>query len=201
VADYELTEAQLREGYERCIENVQNLLDSVKLLLEGEDSHQYALGLYMYAIEEYGKAEILRDYIMKNKSKYSVPEWIFGRGKVGRKGHDRKLSVGFNRLPSICRRLSRRIEITSNTSGNIQTFTIEKDGIPIGSISVPQYLSGTFEDPTHVPKRTVDFDLKAACFYVDWDNTNDDWKYFLPADKNQLTDNIKRMKGVLSQKS
>ena len=55
-----MTEIQLREGYERAIENVENLLYSANVLLKSERSLQYALGLYMYAIEEYGKAEILR---------------------------------------------------------------------------------------------------------------------------------------------
>ena len=58
----------------------------------------------------------------------------------------------------------------------------------IGSISVPVYLSGTFEDPTL--RVTVNFDLRAACFYVDWDN-KDHWKYVLLTDKDQLTDNIR----------
>ena len=79
MADYKMTEIQLREGYERAIENVENLLYSANVLLKSERSLQYALGLYMYAIEEYGKAEILRTYILKNKSRYSIPEWIFGK--------------------------------------------------------------------------------------------------------------------------
>ena len=37
-------------------EHVQNLLDSAILLLKNDDSQQFALGLYMYAIEENGKA-------------------------------------------------------------------------------------------------------------------------------------------------
>jgi hypothetical protein len=41
------------------------LLRSAKLLLSNENSHQFALGLYMYAIEEYGK--------------YPFIGWIFGR--------------------------------------------------------------------------------------------------------------------------
>jgi hypothetical protein len=50
-ADYNMTETQLREGYERAIENVENLLYSANVLLKSERSLQYALGLYMYAIE------------------------------------------------------------------------------------------------------------------------------------------------------
>ena len=199
MVDNHLTEAQSREGYERCIEHVQNLLYSAKLLLEHEDSRQYALGLYMYAIEEYGKAEILKSYFTENKSEYSIPEWIFGRGDFRSKAHDRKLGEGFKKLPPICRRLSRTIEITYNSSDTVQTFVIKRDGIPIGSISVPPHLSGTFEDPS-ISKRTVDFDLKTACFYIDWDNGK--WKFVLPVDKDQLTDNIKRIKeAIVNHKS
>ena len=194
VVDYNLTEAQVKVGYEKCIENVQNLLDSAELLLKNE-SQQYALGLYLYAIEEFGKAEILKDRL--NGSTYTIPDWVFGKGKNARKGHDRKFGEGIKRLPPSCRRLSRIMEITYNNSEVAQTFMIEKEGVPIGSISVPPYVTGTFED-TNIPKKTVDLDLKAACFYVDWDDTNGEWKYVLPADKNQLTDNIKRMRDVVS---
>ena len=56
----------------------------------------------------------------------------------------------------------------------------------IGSISVPPYLTGTFEDP-FVPKQTLGFDLKTACFYVDWDNNSQDWKFLLPADQRSVS--------------
>jgi hypothetical protein len=197
MVDYDLTQLQLREGYEKCLENVQNLLDSAILLLKNDDSQQFALGLYMYAIEEYGKAEIFREYLLENKSNYLIPEWIFGRGDDARKGHDRKLGEGFKRLPPICRRLSRIIELTSNSSGDIQTFKVEINGISFGSISVPAKATGTFEDPM-LPKITVDPDLRASCFYVDWDSTNGDWKYDLHGDKNQLNDNITRIKEVVA---
>jgi AbiV family abortive infection protein len=197
MADYDLTRPQLKRGYEICINNVQNLLDSAILLLGKENSHQYALGLYMYAIEEYGKAELLRDLLVQNKRKYSIPDWIFGRGRYARKGHVRKLSKAFKILPDNCRKLSRTIKITPKTSGNLQTIKIEKHGVLIGSISVPVYLSGTFEDRTL--KKTVEFDLKTACFYVDWDNKGH-WKYVLLADKHQLTSNIRLMKEVTTHR-
>jgi AbiV family abortive infection protein len=197
MVDYDLTQQQLREGYEKCLGNVKNLLDSAILLLKNHDSQQFALGLYMYAIEEYGKAEIFRDYLLENKSSYLIPEWIFGRGDDARKGHDRKLGEGFKRLPPICRRLSRIIELTSNISGDIQTFKVEINGIFFGSISVPAKATGAFENSTF-PKITVDPDLRAACFYVDWDKTKGDWKYVLHGDKNQLNDNISRIKEVVA---
>jgi AbiV family abortive infection protein len=195
MADYDLTQQQLEEGHKKCLENVHKLLDSANLLLENETSYQYALGLYMYAIEEYGKAEILRDCLLENKSNYIIPEWIFGKGKLARKGHERKLGVGIQRLPAICRQLSRTIKIISTATEEVQTFQIEKHGVLIGSISVPVYLSGTFEDPTL--RETINLDLKAACFYVDWDNKGH-WNYVILADKDQLIHNIKEINKVIS---
>jgi hypothetical protein len=74
------TEAELREGCKRCIDNVKGLLDSALLLLNHKNSQQYGLGLYMYAVEEFGKAILLRRYVTGNKSKYQLPLWIFGKG-------------------------------------------------------------------------------------------------------------------------
>ena len=76
------TKAQLREGSRRCIDNVKGLLDSASLLLDNKNSQQYALGLYIYAVEEYGKAILLKKYITRNKDKYQIPGWIFGSGKL-----------------------------------------------------------------------------------------------------------------------
>jgi AbiV family abortive infection protein len=67
LVSYDLTHKNLSDGYKKCIENVQNLLDSAKLLLNSENTHQYALGLYMYSIEEYGKAVILKGFLTENK--------------------------------------------------------------------------------------------------------------------------------------
>ena len=75
---FTFTEAQLRDGCTRCIDNVKGLLYSASLLLGNQNSQQYALGLYIYAIEEYGKAILLKSYITGNKDEYQIPCWIFG---------------------------------------------------------------------------------------------------------------------------
>ncbi|HXP49140.1 MAG TPA: hypothetical protein VN922_04255, partial [Bacteroidia bacterium] len=79
--------------------------------------------------------------------------------------------------------------------GQVQTFRIEKHDAQIGSISVPVYLSGTFEDSAFT--QTINFDLKNACFYVDCDSEGH-WNYPILADKEQLTNNIKEIHKVIS---
>jgi hypothetical protein len=77
--DYDFDEVELREGCSRCIDNVKGLLNSSSLLLDNRDSLQYALGLYMYAVEEFGKALLLRIYITGKKKKYQIPGLILGK--------------------------------------------------------------------------------------------------------------------------
>jgi hypothetical protein len=84
-----VTEKQLREICRKCIENSSGLLEAVELLLPNNNTLQYgflahlfwsnALGLNMYAIEEYGKAHLLKGCFLGTKNVYSIPGWIFGR--------------------------------------------------------------------------------------------------------------------------
>jgi hypothetical protein len=64
VTDYNLTERQMRNIIKRCIENVNGLLDSADRLHTDERTLQYALGLYMYAVEEYGKVHLLKSRLV-----------------------------------------------------------------------------------------------------------------------------------------
>jgi AbiV family abortive infection protein len=197
MVSYDLTEAQLRDGYDACIKNAQNLLFSAKLLLTSENSLQYALGLYMYAIEEYGKAEILKEYMQENKNQYSIPGWIFGIGESGRDAHNKKLAKGLQKLPPVCSKLSPTAEMTTNTTKSTQTIVLKKNGIPVGSVSIGGFSTGIFEDTTHIASQKVQLSLKTSCFYIDWNSTNCDWEFFLPTDRDQLTYIIERMKKQL----
>jgi AbiV family abortive infection protein len=180
---YNLTEQELIVGCEKCKENVRNLLDAAKRLLDSENTFQFALGLYIYAVEEYGKAKLLKRHLER---KTPVPGWIFGRdGKVA---HQNKLSEGFSCLPSICKQLG-AIEII-DTSDSTLTFTIMNKI----EVSVPAFASGIFENTTEYPGSTdIGVQLQKACFHVDYNLTAKTWEYAIPADKEQLWYNIKLM--------
>jgi AbiV len=190
-----VTEKQLREICKKCIENSSGLLEATELLLPNNNTLQFSLGLYMYAIEEYWKAHLLKGCFIGTKNVYSIPGWIFGweRPPSGKTSHEEKLSEGFRNLPSVCLKLSNVIEIVYNTSPKTQTFTI-KGSFRNGSVSVGPYQSGIFEDPTLPGPGDVDLDLKTACFYVDLDEANRRPKFLIPAERKQLTHNIKRVK-------
>jgi hypothetical protein len=126
--DIVLTEIQMREICRRCIENVEGLLEGADLLRAGDKTQQYGLGLYMYAIEEYGKAQLLKGFYRVNKkAKYLIPGWIFGRYSYpSRKqtSHILKIIEGLKNLPAECLKLSSVIELTVNTSPKNKQFDL-----------------------------------------------------------------------------
>ncbi|MGB6533339.1 MAG: AbiV family abortive infection protein [Candidatus Nitrosopolaris sp.] len=219
---YDFNEDQLREGSKRCIDNVKGLLHSASLLLESNDSQQYSLGLYIYAIEEYGKAILLKNYIKSGKDKIQIPGWIFGRGKptidsinkdpilckllkqlVGKSdninAHDGKLLIGSNDLPPKCSMIARGIRISSpNPSGQVIDLKSNR------TIYIPRGVTGSFADTTHVffdsKKSTfIELDLKTSCFYMDFDEDNGTWKYDISPDRRQLKANVKLFESKLAK--
>jgi hypothetical protein len=168
----DFTEAELRDGCRKCIDNVKGLLHIASLLLDNTNSHQYALGLYVYAIEEYGKAILLKSYITGNKDKYRIPSWTFGKGKptiksieddsvlrnllwelVGNPNlksntivaHYAKLIIGSNNLPPECSINPRGIRIsTAIQAGKVIDLNSNRKIAMSGSIT------GSFVDTTHI---------------------------------------------------
>jgi hypothetical protein len=214
-------EAELREGCKRSVENVKGLLNSASLLVKNRDSQQYALGLYVYAVEEYGKAILLRRYITGNKDKYQIPGWVLGIGNLSINSitkdgilsellgqlinhpkpyvpaHSAKLLIGSEHLPSKCSFIPRGIRITTPIGSGITT-----DLKSNRTISVLGMQTGSFVDTTHIhfdPKYMTifEFDLKTACFYMDFDKHNKRWKYDISTDAEWLKKNIKRFEETL----
>jgi AbiV family abortive infection protein len=193
-----VTRPELETICHQCIENVQALLTSVSLLLEEETTRKYALGLYMYAIEEYGKAWLLKEQVeneIENKEKkdeYSkqIFEWIFGI--VKRNVHTIKIKVGVKHLPEQCKRLSAVLEIHTNTSSSAQTFTLA-DG---KAVSVLPGTTGLVEGPGI--KRIIEFNYKTRCFYVDLDSARNEEINSIPIDKSIMDENIRLFKEALN---
>lgn len=192
--NYPFKGGELREGCSRCIDNVKGLLRCSSLLLGNRESLQYALGLYVYAVEELGKAILLKKYITGNKKKYHIPAWILGEGKPSivsietdsilsellrrhiylRKlipdtipAHDAKLFIGFDHLPPECSQITPGVWISRPRPGKV---------IKLGPNSFFKLdnLTGGFSDTTHThfdyERMTfADLGLKESCFYMDFD--------------------------------
>lgn len=211
-----MKDSQLREGWKKCIENIGGLLCGAKLLLSNDKTYKYAIGLYMFSVEEFGKALLLKKCLTQNKQKtYEVSKWIFGKESIKQQKtimnqsvHYRKLEEGFNNLPAACKRLSGGVKITYATTSR-RTFhstkepfvkkikTDEKDVL----IGIPPGVTGFFQDTTHffLGKDEIEFDLRTASFYMDWDKAKNRWKFMIPTDKRQLRNNIELFEQELSR--
>lgn len=202
---YHFSEKELELGYKRCIENVRGLLTAAKILNDNVVTQQSALGLYMYAVEEYGKAILLKNAITGNKNKYDIDGWILGIGNPSSNSmtgnrvnaHDEKLRIGFDNLPGDCRIILRGVKITE-PSPSTKTIIVKKGKHGIDNqVSIAGSTTGTFYDTTNfIPDYYVD--LKTACFYMDWDQNNNSWKYDIATEAKDLKKNIKCLEDALS---
>lgn len=180
IQDFVLTKDELIVTYTRCIENVTCLLRSAKLLL-GQAPKQYSLGLYMYAVEEFGKAQLLKAHT----SSYSIPTWIFGRRSFRPESpHDAKLAEGFKNLPEDCQIICVGLRFISNNSEKARTYTVGRNF----KVNVPPLATGFYSDVTGGSK--IEFDFKTACFYIDWDQNNKAPSFEIEVDAKQLENNI-----------
>jgi hypothetical protein len=221
--DHHFEEGELREGCSRCIDNVKSLLHSSSLLLDNNEGQQYALGLYVYAVEEFGKAILLKNYITGGKKKYDIPGWILGKGDPSIKSiethsvlsvllaghlgiqrepcdtipaHNAKLLVGSDYLPSECSPITFGIRELKPSPGKVIQLGLNR------SVFKPDNLTGVFSDTTHVPFdpdniTLFDLKLKTSCFYMDFDKDSKTWKYDIVPDKDQLKKIIKLFEETL----
>lgn len=195
---YYFSEEELREGSKRCIENVRGLLEAAKTLNENDKTQQYALGLYMYAVEEYGKAILLKRAITGNQKKYQIEQWILGIGDPNNTttSHDEKMKVGFDNLPNDCRITMRGIKI-SEAFPSTKTVTIKRGKQRYDKVSVLQGATGTFSDSSNTSIFDYNLDLKTACFYMDWDMDN--WKFDAATGPQDLKKNIECLENALAK--
>jgi len=157
----------------------------------------------MYAVEEYGKAILLKRTITGNKKKYQIEQWILGIGDPNDTtiSHDEKMRIAFDNLPNDCRIKFRGIKITQHlSSGKSITIKKGKQG-PYDQVYVPEGLTGTFTNTTNTNANTntnifdYNLDLKTACFYMDWDRDN--WKFDAAIAPEELNKNITCFEGAL----
>lgn len=176
---YQFEEAQIYEGIKRCIENVENLLNTSQEILKLKGNESYSLGLYTFAVEEFGKAQLLWE--CHTSGKYSITEKEF-------KNHRKKFKKGFKNLPNDCKEVLSgiRIQIGSPVAKRIHYLKNRE-------VSIGAWLTGNFFDITNkLP--FPDFDLRMEIFYVSWDIEHKQWTSFIIPEPQSLLRAIKLLK-------
>ncbi len=184
-----MSETSLKIGNKICIKTTERLLASSFTLLENSSNLDHALGLYTFALEEFGKAVLLKEIIDDETNPKQVPKEIFGSGK--RSAHNIKFKKAIEILPKDC------ISIWVGESITIPSgkTTEQSLGKIKGTVSVVAHTTGTF-----LTTVLMNFAVRMRCFYVDWDENSQywhKWKANLQTDRDSLKNAINKFKKII----
>jgi hypothetical protein len=77
-----LTAAEINEGMQILKRKVLSFLEDAEILARNNGQISHYVGLYLYALEEFGNLLLLEDSLQSNSvnGQYSVDKGIFGKG-------------------------------------------------------------------------------------------------------------------------
>ena len=160
------TTAQVvNEAVALCIDNASRLLRNALILLNNSGSDGLTYALWSYAVEEFGKAMLLRGQIAGRDSHESLSV----RHSFE---HHEKFTTGLSELPDLHDTQMRRLlRVSSNTGTTTATFGDPLE--PEAVMSIGASTTGLFEDTSHAVDPTVN--LRMKLIYVDWDEVAKRW--------------------------
>jgi hypothetical protein len=181
-------EHELNNGITICFEKAKRLLDGAELFVRNEGNLSSALGLYTFAVEEYGKGLLFEECQKNRNGNYEVPKSIFGLGD--RQSHENKIQKALDKLPTGCKYISIVIKVKT-ASDSVRTIELKSDK---KISSIPSWLTGTFST---LNVDTIEEDTRWRCFYIGWDDKNKYWKYEFEPNKDQLLEAISSFRANL----
>jgi hypothetical protein len=203
--DYTLSKQEIEEGIKHCNDKAKSFINDCEFLFQNKRNMNMVLGLYTFALEEYGKGLKLNDHLLKPKKTYNIQIFLFGKGG-GVKSHKEKINRALKELPPDCKHFYPAELIKSNTDTNTKTISVGPNG---KSVSVIGMTTGIFEDTTSGndviyiegnPESdfdtgfTADFLARMNCLYVDWNNNNRRWKYGVSVSEENMSYLISELK-------
>jgi AbiV family abortive infection protein len=186
---YDLTSFGRHLGNYMSILKAKQLAESALQLSNSDDSkdHTIALGLYTLAIEEFGKAIIIKEVSEgddDDTARYKIPKEIF----KGRDAHKLKLNKALEKIPPECQIFTVGTYLPF-PSGQARTVKVGKNGPTVRvAPGVEGYVYTKY--PTNV-------NLRMSCFFVDWDETGGEWQYHM---KLENIDELQRALTIFKEK-
>jgi len=185
-----MSDISLKIGNKICIKTTQRLLESSLSLIDNSTNLDHALGLYTFAVEEFGKAVLLKEQIDDDSTIKKIPKEVFGIAKKGI-GHNIKFKKAKEILPDECIILEIG-EYLSMPSGKDMEQSLGKIK---RKLKIPANTTGTF-----LTDVMMSFAVRMRCFYVDWDENSQywhKWKANLQTDRNSLKKAIEKFKEII----
>jgi len=176
----------MQEGILLCLERAKQLAKDA-LYLAKKSNTTHAFGLYTFAVEEYGKALLLKEQKKMKKGNFIVPAWIFGgKSRKRANSHQQKFQKALNELPYKCNMITLWSQVVNVAKMEDEKIHVEEIG---QTAIIPAGLTGTFSLTT-----APDFEERMKIFYVDWNDQKKEWvmptnppqKFFLDTMNNFL---------------
>lgn len=154
-----LTKEQVRDGIMKCFSNIEKLIESVYIMSMNTNENPITIGLFSFAIEEYGKVLILKEELDKGELSIKIPKILFR----GRDSHKLKFGKALSVLPDDAKNFSEKYAI--------EWIKFPESKIVDGKLvkKVTEIMEGGEDLPTT-------FEARMDCFYIDWDSINSTWK-------------------------
>ena len=182
-------------GVQTCalpIYKAKQLLEISKLLANHEQYLSHALGLFVFAVEEYGKSMLLEKQRKRGNSLHKIHKSLFG---FGGRSHKRKINEGLKNLTHKMIQVETSMNVTHNVTDKAKIVSLHASKIPV---SIGPSQTGSFSSKDVIDIRE---DIRWRCFYVDWDNNDRYWKNeFLP-DKGELLTLIADLENCIKNSS
>ncbi len=155
---FNISTAQIKTGIKKSLTGSLELSGYSKDMLERNANATIALGLYAFAIEEYGKSLFLKECMKKNEDRHKVKKVVFS----GKDSHGKKFNKAFSTLPK------ERTSFLSEIKHVEPQFNSDRKGIG----------TKTSDSQTETFSASVLSDLQArmSCFNLDWNDKTEKWK-------------------------
>lgn len=187
---YLLTREQLQEGITKCFENVRELLNTSFTLTAGKS--QYALGLYIIAVEEFGRALLLANCEPPdlNTKWCKVSRMLFKGGNA----HKEKINMAYSLLLDSCKNVFATVIDHPSFGNKINTLKDRTGRYRNLSVPLPKGVRGNFLVPVPVGR-----DMLEDTFYVEWDRRNNKWRFVFTARADRLRAAIQDFQELLKE--
>lgn len=176
---YSIDKKKVVVGIKHCISNALDLARVAEFIVKKGEDPRIALGVYSFAIEEFGKALMLKDCLGKGKEVCSVPRDIF----VGKDSHDLKFKKALSKLPNSCKYFEEKKFVNTPISEDFTLDVGPHDTFYTFDLGTKIYNLGDFP---------LDFAARMYCFYVDWNNHMKSWKIGPHVSENKLMNSIRK---------
>lgn len=173
-----LNKQQQSEGVRLCNLKSRQLLDDAEKLVSNGGSLNNAFALYIFAVEEYGKAKLLQEFIY-------TPLCLIDKKKFA--NHQYKIQKGLDNLDPCCKKieLAVKVDVASERTITVRTRKTKYNLDEV--ISIPFGLTGNFETVGYEPVKEV---IRWGCIYTDFDETNQEWLGQIIPDRDDLLNAI-----------